>query len=117
MKVIVAVALLALMLVYMARAAPPAPTRVQVTAKEFTYVVSRHSVHAGRAIVELVNFGEDPHDLKLQRIGGGRIWKTPDVLPGAYFDVEVTLVKGRYRLWCGIADHKERGMHALLVVT
>ena len=97
--------------------AAPAPSRLQVTAKEYVYVLSRHAVKAGPAIVELVNFGEDPHDLHMQRLGGGRVWKTPDVLPGDRYDLTVTLVKGRYRLWCAIADHRERGMTATLTVT
>ena len=67
-------------------------------------------------MVELVDFGEDPHDLRLQRLGGGRVWKTPVVYPGAYHDLEVTLVPGRYRLWCSIANHRRLGMQAVLTV-
>jgi plastocyanin len=93
-----------------------APARMQVTAKEFFYSLSRHSVVAGPAIVELVNFGEDPHDLRLQRIGGGKLWKTPLVFPGAFKDMSVTLVPGRYRLWCSVANHRQLGMVAVLTV-
>ena len=94
----------------------PAPARVQVSAKEFYYSLSRHKVAAGPAIIELVNFGEDPHDLRLERIGGGRVWKTPLVYPGAYFDLEAKLVPGRYRLWCSVANHRKLGMQAVLTV-
>jgi plastocyanin len=94
----------------------PAPARVQVSAKEFFFSLSRHKVVAGPAIVELVNFGEDPHDLRLERIGGGRVWKTPLVYPGAYFDLEARLVPGRYRLWCSVANHRKLGMQAVLNV-
>jgi len=94
----------------------PAPARVQVSAKEFFFALSRHTVVAGPAVVELVNFGEDPHDLRLERLGGGRLWKTPLVYPGAYHDLDVTLVPGRYRLWCSIANHRQLGMTALLTV-
>jgi plastocyanin len=94
----------------------PAPARVQVSAKEFFYSLSRHKVVAGPAIVELVNFGEDPHDLRLERIGGGRVWKTPLVYPGAYYDLEAKLVPGRYRLWCSVANHRRLGMTAVLTV-
>jgi hypothetical protein len=89
---------------------------VQVSAKEFFYSLSRHKVVAGPAIVELVNFGEDPHDLRLERIGGGRVWKTPLVYPGAYYDLEAKLVPGRYRLWCSVANHRRLGMTAVLTV-
>jgi len=94
----------------------PAPARVQVSAKEFFYALSRHRVVAGPAVVELVNFGEDPHDLRMERIGGGRLWKTPLVYPGAYYDLDATLVSGRYRLWCSIANHRQLGMQAVLTV-
>ena len=97
-------------------AATVAPARVQVSAKEFFFSLSRHTVFAGPAIVELVNFGEDPHDLRLERLGGGRLWKTPLVYPGAYYDLNATLVPGRYRLWCSVANHRQLGMTAVLTV-
>jgi plastocyanin len=92
------------------------PARVQVTAKEFFYALSRGSVVAGPAIVELVNYGEDPHDLRLQRIGARHIAGTPEVQPGAYYDLNVKLVPGKYRLWCSVANHRQLGMSATLVV-
>ena len=92
------------------------PARVQVSAKEFFFALSRRTVVAGPAIVELVNFGEDPHDLRMERMGGGKLWKTPLVLPGAYYDLNVTLVTGRYRLWCSVANHRQLGMETVLTV-
>jgi plastocyanin len=109
-------AAVALFLAPASNALAPAPARVQVSAKEFFFALSRHTVIAGPAIVELVNFGEDPHDLRLERLGGGRVWKTPLVYPGAYYDLETTLVPGRYRLWCSIGNHRKLGMTALLTV-
>ena len=97
-------------------AAAPAPARVQVAAKEFYFVLSRRFVVAGPAIVELVNFGEDPHDLRLQRVGGAHIGGTPEVQPGDHFDLSVTLLPGTYRLWCSIANHRQLGMEAELAV-
>ena len=111
-----AVAAVALVLVPAATALAPAPARVQVSAKEFFFSLSRHKVFAGAAIVELVNFGEDPHDLRLQRVGGGRVWKTPLVYPGAYYDLDAKLVPGRYRLWCAVGNHRRLGMTAVLTV-
>ncbi len=92
------------------------PARVQVVAQEFSYSLSRQKVRAGRVIVELVNRGQDTHDLDLRRIGGTRIVHFPSVQPGQVVDRELRLVPGRYRLWCAIADHQERGMHAILRV-
>ena len=92
------------------------PARVQVVAQEFSYSLSRTKVRAGRVIVELVNRGQDTHDLDLRRIGGMRIYRFPDVQPGQVVDREWKLAPGRYRLWCAVADHNERGMHAVLRV-
>jgi hypothetical protein len=92
------------------------PARVQVVAQEFSYRLSRTKVRAGRVIVELVNGGQDSHDLDLRRIGGTRIFHFPSVQPGQVVDRELKLRPGRYQLWCAIADHNERGMHAVLRV-
>ena len=99
-----------------ARPPNPAPARVQVTAKEFFLALSRGSIASGPAIVELVNFGEDAHDLRLERVGGTRVYRTPVVQAGDYYDLAVTLGPGRYRLWCGIANHRQLGMKAVLTV-
>ena len=99
-----------------ALAAAPAPARVQVAAKEFYFLLSRRSVVAGPAIIELVNFGEDPHDMRIQRVGGAHVGGTPDVQPGDYFDLNVTLLRGTYHLWCSIANHRQLGMQAVLTV-
>jgi plastocyanin len=100
-------------------ASPPKvfPNRVQVVAKEFYFALSRRTVPAGPAIVELVNFGEDEHDLRMQRVGGAHIAGTPVVEPGAYFDMPITLRVGKYILWCSIANHRALGMQATLIVT
>lgn len=73
-------------------------------------------LRAGPAILELANFGEDPHDLRLQRVGGRHIWGTPVAQPGEQHDLVATLPPGRYVLWCSVADHRARGMRATLVV-
>jgi len=95
---------------------PPPPARVQVVAQEYSYSLSRRKVKAGRVIIELVNRGQDTHDLDFKRVGGTRVFHFPEVQPGHYVDRMFRLRPGKYRLWCAVADHKERGMHATLVV-
>jgi hypothetical protein len=95
---------------------PPVPARVQVVAQEFRYSLSRRKVKAGRVIIELVNNGQDTHDLDLKRVGGKRIVHFPSVQPGHYVDRELKLRPGKYVLWCAIADHKKRGMRVTLRV-
>jgi plastocyanin len=96
--------------------APITITRVQVTGKEFFYALSRKRVAPGPAIVQFVNFGEDPHDLRIRRVGGTRTYRTPLVQPGGYVDLELKLQPGRYRLWCSVANHERLGMRAVLTV-
>ncbi len=44
-----------------------------------------------------MNFGEDPHDLRLERKGGTRIYGTPQVQPGGHYDLTVRLLAGNLR--------------------
>jgi plastocyanin len=114
-------ALLALTALALAGAAAPVlaargPSRVQVTALEFEYRLSRLSVRQGPALVELVNYGEDEHDLVVRRVGGTASWRVRKILPGERATLSLRLRPGSYRLWCAVADHRARGMRATLRV-
>jgi plastocyanin len=97
-------------------APPPPPARVQVVAQEFRYGLSRQTIKAGWAVVELRNGGEDTHDLRMRRIGGTRIYAWPNVRAGDVVDRTFKLLPGRYALWCSVANHRALGMRATLVV-
>lgn len=97
-------------------AAALAPARVQVSADEFRYTLSRSAIARGPAIVELVNYGEDEHDLALRRAGGTRTYRIGRVAPGEVGELETKLAKGRFTLWCTLPGHRERGMRARLRV-
>ncbi|MEI7760975.1 MAG: hypothetical protein WCJ67_09445 [Thermoleophilia bacterium] len=92
------------------------PARLQVTAKEFYLALSSPTVKSGPAIVELVNFGEDPHDMRLRRVGGGRVYRIPVVQPGRFRDLSLKLLPGRYKLWCSLPPHEALGMKAFVTV-
>jgi plastocyanin len=92
------------------------PTRVQVTAKEFWYALSSRSVKSGPAVIEFVNFGQDGHDMRVQRVGTQKVYSVPMVQPGDHYDLSLTLAPGRYLLWCSIANHRQLGMQATLIV-
>lgn len=94
-----------------------APARVQVAAKEYSFTLSRLHVRAGQATIELANFGQDPHDLRLQRAGAKHIAGLGTVSPGQLADLTLKLAPGRYSLWCSIANHRQLGMRATLTVT
>lgn len=97
-------------------AAAPPPARVQVVAREFSFVLSRQWIRAGSAIIELRNAGQDAHDLRLQRVGGGKVWRWPVTQAGGVVDERMTLRPGRYLLYCSLANHRALGMSATLVV-
>jgi hypothetical protein len=92
------------------------PTRVQAVADEFHLTLSRTSVPNKSVRIELANFGEDPHDLKLRRRGGNRTFVIPETLPGERKTRTFRLGPGTYRVWCSVADHHELGMRATLRV-
>jgi hypothetical protein len=118
-------ALLALMLVATAAVAKPqepVPDRVGVRGSEFDLLLSKQKVAPGRVIVQFVNSGEDPHDLRLQRLDPagtqtGAELGSGVVAPSTYDNLDLRLKKAsRYVLWCSLADHRQRGMEATLKV-
>jgi hypothetical protein len=114
------VALTAVVVAALAAAMPAtaaAPGRLQVTAVEFRLMLSRPQLRSGRwSIIELVNLGQDEHDLRMRRIGGTRTYAIRTTLPGQRRYLAAKLRVGRYNLWCSIADHRARGMRAQLRV-
>jgi hypothetical protein len=92
------------------------PARLGVQATEYHLVLSRASVKAGPALIELQNVGQDPHDLRLRRIGGKRTYAIALTDPGKRRTLSLRLLAGRYRLWCSVADHAQLGMQATLRV-
>ena len=98
-----------------AQAAAPL-SRVQVVALEFHYRLSRVRIPPGRVRIELANFGQDEHDLQLQRVGGSTVHQLPKALPGQRPILNLRLKPGVYRLSCSLADHAARGMRAKLRV-
>jgi plastocyanin len=115
---------IALAILFGALAAPAqaaAPSRLLVEATEFRFTLSRTTVKAGPAIVQLAIRGEDPHDLRLVRADGrGRTSAKPAVVaetqPGAVAEWRGKLSRGRWTLYCSLEGHKKAGMRAALTV-
>jgi plastocyanin len=107
----------AVVLAPLLRASAPAPAQMQVVAREYSFTLSRLHVKAGPAVIELANFGQDPHDLRLQRRGARHVAGLGVVGPGQRADLTLRLAPGRYSLWCSIANHRQLGMRATLIVT
>ena len=117
-------ALLGVALVAVAAAAGPAagkpsepvPDRVMARGTEFNLVLSKAKVTPGRVILQFLNAGEDPHDLRIARVGDeGAEFGFGIVGPGDYQNLDTRLRKrSSYVLWCSLSDHRALGMEAIL---
>ena len=94
----------------------PTPARLGVQAEEFHLVLSRPSVKAGVVEIELQNTGEDPHDLRVRKVGGHHTFTIPVTKPGTRKTIAIHVKPGRYRLWCSLPDHRALGMQTVLRV-
>jgi len=105
-----------------APAATPAPepeeeaNRVSVKGSEYYFVLSRPSVRAGTVTVELNNQGEDPHNLNLRLEGSDEELQIPETDSLQRNVASFDLPAGKYRLWCSLPEHEERGMATTLMV-
>jgi plastocyanin len=90
---------------------------VGVSAREYRLAAYRTSVPRGLVRFNLVNFGEDGHDLVVRTPGGREVGRTGEVRSGKRTTLQLRLAPGRYRLICDLADHEARGMVASLRVT
>jgi hypothetical protein len=114
-RLVPAVALLASLA---APAQAKAPARMLVEAREYRFTLSRTVLKAGPAIVQLADRGEDPHDLRLVKLGhvGAHAAAIPQALPGGVAEWRGTLTRGRWKLYCTLPGHERLGMHAIVTV-
>jgi plastocyanin len=89
---------------------------VQVTAVEYSFTLSRTIVPAGKVILELVNHGQDEHNLNVAPAEGALAGSFANTPAGAYTDQEIELRPGTYTLFCSLPEHARKGMKATLVV-
>jgi hypothetical protein len=98
-----------------ANSAEQVPERVMVRGTEYDLTLSKTKLTPGRAIIQFVNAGEDPHDLRLQRLGDDAEVSIGVVPSGTYSNLDTRLRRGsKYVLWCSLSDHRQRGMEATL---
>ena len=64
----------------------------------------------GEIALNVVNFGEDPHDLTID--GHAQV----ALAPGQAAQLKLTLPAGEYRLYCSLEGHVQLGMTAQLLV-
>jgi hypothetical protein len=110
-----AVALAAIAPAAAAKPEQPVPDRVLVRGVEFNLTLSKAKVAPGRVIVQFLNDGEDPHDLRIARVGDAGEFGFGEVGPGEYENLDARLRKrSRYVMWCSLSGHRELGMEATL---
>ncbi len=114
---------------------PPAPppsgcgTAVGAREGEWYVTLTRATACAGQVTIEAQNYGEDPHDLRIQRENGPELASWPVLGPGGPGGVlakKVTLTTGRYTLYCTLLggtppgtpgeSHAAAGMTATLTI-
>jgi uncharacterized cupredoxin-like copper-binding protein len=117
MKVRQAGALAALVLTLafpgLAQALPSAmhDTTVKVTAKEYSFKLSRKTVPAGKVTFMIRNAGHLSHNFTI----AGHKSKT--IAPGKSTTLTVRLKKGSYPYKCSVDSHAKFGMKGMLRVT
>ncbi len=97
------------------------PARLLVSADEHSLRLSRQTITAGPALIQYLNRGEDPHDLRMRRIArpgvsARRTFSVPETRSGDLGELEARLASGRYRMWCSLPGHEQAGMRAKLRV-
>jgi plastocyanin len=90
---------------------------VQVTAKEFSFTLSRPAVAAGAVTIELVNGGQDEHNLHIRPAAGGAdVGAFPTTQAGRHLDETFQLAPGTYTFYCSMPAHEGLGMKATFTV-
>jgi uncharacterized cupredoxin-like copper-binding protein len=84
---------------------------VNVTAKEFKFVLSTKTVPHGAVTFKIKNGGKLPHDFKIS----GK--KTALIAPGKTVTLKVTLSKGSKPYLCTVAGHAAAGMKGTVKAT
>jgi hypothetical protein len=94
----------------------PAPAaRLGVTAREWSLVLSRSTLPAGRVIVQLQNIGEDAHNLRIESAAAAL--DVPLAEAGELQQGDGALPAGDYKVYCALPGHEAQGMRARLTVT
>ncbi|MFL5834576.1 MAG: plastocyanin/azurin family copper-binding protein, partial [Solirubrobacterales bacterium] len=95
----------------------PEANRLSVKGAEYYFILSRASVKAGEVTVELNNQGEDPHNLNIRaEASDAEPLQIPETNSLERSVATFDLPAGRYRLWCSLPEHEEKGMQATLTV-
>jgi plastocyanin len=90
--------------------------RIQVTAVEFRFTLSRATVPHGKVIFEFVNNGQDEHNLNVLPAEGAPAGSFADTPAKGVRDQAMELRAGTYTMFCSLPEHEQKGMRATLLV-
>jgi len=93
----------------------PAPVKITVVAREFSFAFSKPKVKVGTTVTfKVVNKGQVEHNLVFTTLGKA----TALIQPGASATLKVRFrKKGRFFYICSVPRHAERGMSGSFLVT
>lgn len=104
----------------------PEANAVGITADDhtnpYTYQPSHSTVKAGELTVQLINKGEDEHNMDMEKVGPGNAPEGPIVVAvsaaskGASTPTTVDVEPGTYRMWCTLPGHAAKGMETTITV-
>jgi uncharacterized cupredoxin-like copper-binding protein len=94
-----------------ARSSAMKATTVQVTAKDYSFVLSRKTVPHGKVSFVIKNDGKTLHNFEI----AGHTSKSID--PGKMTTLQVALKAGRYPYKCAVDGHADLGMKGVLRAT
>jgi uncharacterized cupredoxin-like copper-binding protein len=94
-----------------ARPSASSATTVNVTMKEFKFILSKKTVPHGSVTFKLVNKGKIEHDFAI----AGK--KSKKIKPGKTGTLTVTLKAGKIAYKCTLAGHAAAGMKGKLTAT
>jgi plastocyanin len=84
----------------------------------FTPTKPTFELQAGSDTVELINRGEDAHDLHLESLSSHEtVLELSPTAAGGHSRGTAVLEPGTYRLYCSLSEHAELGMERTLVVS
>ncbi len=96
------------------------PHYLGAQAYEFGFEPTRASfeLQEGSDTIELINRGEDAHDLNLESLQThAKVLELSPTGSGGHSRATAELPPGEYRLYCSLADHAALGMERTLIVT
>lgn len=91
------------------------PTVVTANETDFHISLSKHSFAVGKYTFVAVNKGQVTHALEITGPGLSQP-KTKNIQPGQKTDLNVTLKKGVYDVFCPVPGHKALGMNLNIAV-